>query len=59
MIKGAKLAKGLLSEGNYKLLNRFNSKAWLTYLGAGIATAVATTFASKVRDWISEPKKVA
>lgn len=58
-VKGAKLAKGLLSEKNFKLLNRFNSKSWLTYLGAGIATSVGVTLASKVRDWIAEPKKVA
>ena len=58
-IRGAKLAKGILSEKNYKLLNKFNGKAWLTYLGMGVAMTAATVLASKVRDAIAKPEKVA
>ena len=58
-IRGAKLAKGVLSKENYKLLNKFNGKAWLTYLGMGVAMTAATVISSKIRDAIAEPKKVA
>lgn len=58
-IRGAKLAKHVLSKENYKLLNKFHGKAWLTYLGMGVAMTAATVISSKVRDAIAEPKKVA
>ena len=58
-IRGAKLAKGVLSPKNYKLLNKFNGAAWLTYLGMGVGITAATVLASKVRDAIAQPKKVA
>ncbi len=58
-VKGAKLAKGVLSPKNYKLLNKFNGAAWLTYLGMGVGITAATVLASKVRDAIAKPEKVA
>ena len=58
-VKGAKLAKEVLSPQNYKLLNKFNGAAWLSYLGMGVGITAATVLASKVRDAIAKPEKVA
>ena len=58
-VKGAKLAKEVLSPKNYKLLNKFNGAAWLSYLGMGVGITAATVLASKVRDSIAKPEKVA
>ncbi len=57
-IKGAKLAKGLLSPEQFRTLNKLNGKAWLTYLGVAVGTGLAVYVASKVRDNIAAPKKI-
>lgn len=57
-IKGAKLAKGLLSPEQFKALNKLNGKAWLTYLGLAAGTGLAAFVSSKIRDTIAEPKKI-
>lgn len=57
-IKGAKLAKGLLSPEQFKTLNKLHGKAWLTYLGVAVGTGLAAYVASKVRDNIAVPKKI-
>lgn len=56
--KGAKLAKEVLSEKNYKLMNKFHGKAWLTYAALAVGTTAATIIASKVRDSLTKPKKI-
>jgi hypothetical protein len=58
-IKGAKLAKEILSPENYKILNKLHGKAWLTYGALAGGTVLATAVASKVRDAIASPKRVA
>jgi hypothetical protein len=58
-IKGAKLAKEIISPENYKLLNKLNGKAWLTYATFAGGTILATYVAGKVRDAIAKPKQVA
>lgn len=57
-IKGAKLAKGLLSPEQFKTLNKLHGKAWLTYAGLAVGTGLAAYVASKVRDNIASPKKI-
>lgn len=57
-IKGAKLAKGLLSPEQFKVLNKFHGKAWLTYVGTAVGMGLAAFVASKVRDTIAAPKKI-
>jgi hypothetical protein len=58
-IKGAKLAKGIISPENYKVLNKLHGKAWLTYAAIAGGTILATYVAGKVRDAIAKPKQVA
>ena len=57
-IKGAKLAKGLLSPEQFKTLNKLYGKAWLTYAGLAVGTGLAAYVASKVRDSIAAPTKI-
>lgn len=57
-IKGAKLAKGLLSPEAYKTMNKFLVKAGLTYAGAAVGIGAAAFIASKIRDLIASPHEV-
>ncbi len=57
-IKGAKLAKGLISAEQLKALNKFNGKAWLTYAGTAVATGLGAFVISKVRDSIAHPTEI-
>lgn len=57
-VKGAKLAKGLLSPELYKNLNKMNAKAGLTYLGAAVGMGLAAYIGKTVRDAIAGPKEV-
>lgn len=57
-IKGAKLAKSLLSPEQFKALNKLYGKAWLSYAGIAVGLGVATFVSSKIRDKIAEPTKI-
>ena len=57
-VKGAKLAKGLLSPELYKNLNKIHAKAGLTYIGAAIGMGLAAYIGKTVRDAIAGPKEV-
>lgn len=57
-IKGAKLAKSLLSPEQFKALNKLYGKAWLSYVGIAVGAGVATFVSSKIRDKIAEPTKI-
>lgn len=58
-IKGAKLAKPLISPDAYKKLNKMHGKAFLTYLGAAVCMGLAARTASWVHDKLSAPKRIA
>lgn len=58
-IKGAKMAKPLLSPEAYKNLNKMHGKAFLTYLGAAVCMGLAARTASWVHDKLSAPKRIA
>ena len=57
-IKGAKLAKNLLSPENLKKLNNLNARALLTYIGGATAAGLSAFVISKVRDAIAAPKEI-
>ncbi len=57
-IKGAKLAKNLLSPENLKKLNNLNARALLTYIGGATAAGLSAFIISKVRDAIAAPKEI-
>lgn len=57
-IKGAKLAKGLLSPENLKKLNKMNAYAFISYIGLATATGLSAFVISKVRDAIAAPKEI-
>ena len=58
-IKGAKMAKPLLSPEAYKNLNKMHGKAFLTYLGGAVCMGLAARAASWVHDKLSAPKRIA
>ena len=58
-IKAHKLAKGVLPADKLKMINKFNAKAWLTYVGAAAGLGVGAYVVSKVRDAIAKPKEIA
>ncbi len=57
-IKGAKLAKNLLSPENLKKLNKQNLGAFTTYLGMAVAISLTTYVISKTKDIITAPKEI-
>lgn len=58
-IKGAKMAKPLVSADALKKINRVNGKAWLTYFAAAIGVGLAARTASWINDKIVSPKRIA
>jgi len=48
-VKGAKIAKSVLSKDAYKMVNSLNRKAWLTYLAGGAALTLGVFVTKKIR----------
>lgn len=57
-IIGGKLAKPFLTKADYKALNKFNGKAFLTYAGQAIGVAAGIYAAKKVCDFFTKPKEI-
>lgn len=57
-IKGAKLAKEVLSPENYKKVKNLNARAYVTYIGMAVATGLSAYVISKVRDAIAAPQEI-
>lgn len=57
-IKGAKLAKNVLSKENLKKINKQNLAAFTTYIGMAIAASTSAYIISKIKDAIASPKEI-
>ncbi len=55
-INAARLTKPYISKGAYKMLNKYNFRAWLTYLGGYTANAVALASMRGIKDFIVDRK---
>ena len=55
-INAAKITKPYISKAAYKMLNKHNFRAWLTYLGVGIAPAIALASMREIKDFIVNSK---
>ena len=54
----SKITKPFLSKANHTAMNKFNSKAFLTYIGTAIGTSAGIYLAKRVVDAISAPKEI-